>query len=685
MKRSQTKSNFGAIVPTSVKILAAVALALTIVAGSASRASDTFQKPTPEELAMTSVPGFPGASAVVLFREETTNDDMHSIQRYERIKILTEEGKQYANVELRAFRTSGNDSDFGSNDEAVQDIQGRTIHPDGTIIPFTGKPYEKTLVKSKGGKVLAKVFTLPDVEVGSIIEYRYFKRFSDAWVEDPQWYIQGDLYVKAAHYVWHPTSHDLVDSEERPINSIAWFPLLPNGTSIKRTEVPGGRGQIYELNVKDIPPTVNEDYMPPMKSYTYRVLFSLTAFRTQEEFWKAQGKQWSKRADAFMKQNGDLKTATEAAISGAATPEEKLKKIYAKVMSLENTDYTRERDRTETGKVATVSDVLSRGRGSSTQLAYLFVAMAREAGLKSYLMLTPDRSENVFVPSWMSMQQLGDVIAIVNVDGKETMYDPGSRYCAFGHLAWQHMFVGGLRQIDGGTAFAHTSGDGYAANRSTRVANLTMDEHGQITGKIDLNFTGAEALRWRHVALRGDEQSLKDQLREMLENRVPHSLEVKVSTITGTDQYEQPLKVSYDVTGTLGTATGKRLVMPADLFESNSVATFSQDKRETAVDLHYPQVIQDALRVNFANGFELEAAPKNDQYQIPKRALYSESMEANPKYFVTRRAFTMAEILFEQREYPELKNFYAQVQTKDKESVVLKVVPKAVMSQSGGN
>ncbi len=685
MKRSQTKSNFGAIVPTSVKILAAVALASTIVAGSASRASDTFQKPTPEELAMTSVPGFPGASAVVLFREETTNDDMHSIQRYERIKILTEEGKQYANVELRAFRTSGNDSDFGSNDEAVQDIQGRTIHPDGTIIPFTGKPYEKTLVKSKGGKVLAKVFTLPDVEVGSIIEYRYFKRFSDAWVEDPQWYIQGDLYVKAAHYVWHPTSHDLVDSEERPINSIAWFPLLPNGTSIKRTEVPGGRGQIYELNVKDIPPTVNEDYMPPMKSYTYRVLFSFTAFRTQEEFWKAQGKQWSKRADAFMKQNGDLKTATEAAISGAATPEEKLKKIYAKVMSLENTDYTRERDRTETGKVATVSDVLSRGRGSSTQLAYLFVAMAREAGLKSYLMLTPDRSENVFVPSWMSMQQLGDVIAIVNVDGKETMYDPGSRYCAFGHLAWQHMFVGGLRQIDGGTAFAHTSGDGYAANRSTRVANLTMDEHGQITGKIDLNFTGAEALRWRHVALRGDEQSLKDQLREMLENRVPHSLEVKVSTITGTDQYEQPLKVSYDVTGTLGTATGKRLVMPADLFESNSVATFSQDKRETAVDLHYPQVIQDALRVNFANGFELEAAPKNDQYQIPKRALYSESMEANPKYFVTRRAFTMAEILFEQREYPELKNFYAQVQTKDKESVVLKVVPKAVMSQSGGN
>jgi transglutaminase-like putative cysteine protease len=684
MKQSWMKSA-EAMVPTSGKALVALSLAVTMFAGTACKASDTFQKPTPEELAMTSVPGFPGASAVVLFREETTNDDLHSIQRYERIKILTEEGKQYANVELRAYRTSGYDSDYGSNEEAVQDIQGRTIHPDGTIIPFTGKPYEKTLVKSKGGKVLAKVFTLPDVEVGSIIEYRYSKRFSDSYVEDPQWYIQGDLYVKAAHYVWHPTSHDLVDSEQRPINTIAWFPLLPAGVSVKHTELPGGRGQMYELNVKDIPPAVNEDYMPPMKSYTYRVLFSFTAFRTQDEFWKAQGKQWSKHADAFMKQNGDLKTATDAAIAGATTPEEKLKKIYAKVMSLENTDYTRERERTETGKVNTVSDVLSLGRGSSTQLTYLFVAMAREAGLKSYLMLTPDRSENFFVPSWLSMEQLGDVIAIVNIDGKDTMYDPGSRYCAFGHLAWQHMFSSGLRQVDGGTAFAQTNGDGYATNRSTRVANLTMDEHGQLTGKIDLNFTGAEALRWRHVALRGDEQSLKDQLREMLESRIPHSLEVKVSSITGVDQYEQPLKVSYEVTGTLGTATGKRLVMPADLFESNSVATFSQDKRETAVDLHYPQVIQDALRINFAKGFELEAAPKNDQYQLAKRALYSESVESNPKYFVTRRAFTMGEMLFEQKEYPELKTFYSQVQTKDKESVVLKMVPVTVTSQNGGN
>ena len=29
-------------------------------------------------------------------------------------------------------------------------ITGRTIHPDGTIIPFTGKPYLKVLEKGQG-------------------------------------------------------------------------------------------------------------------------------------------------------------------------------------------------------------------------------------------------------------------------------------------------------------------------------------------------------------------------------------------------------------------------------------------------------------------------------------------------------------------------------------------------------
>src|SRR5215468_697668 len=113
---------------------------------------------------MTSQPEVPGAAAVYLYKEETTDDSLHSWSVYVRLKVLTEKGKEHANVEL------GYGSHHDGGGFTVGDIAGRTIHPDGTIIPFTGKPYEKLIEKTHEYKRMAKVFTLPDVQVGSIIE-----------------------------------------------------------------------------------------------------------------------------------------------------------------------------------------------------------------------------------------------------------------------------------------------------------------------------------------------------------------------------------------------------------------------------------------------------------------------------------------------------------------------------------
>ena len=44
---------------------------------------------------------------------------------------------------------------------------------------FDGKVFEKIIVKAKGIKYLAKTFTLPDVQVGGIIEYYYTDDFKE--------------------------------------------------------------------------------------------------------------------------------------------------------------------------------------------------------------------------------------------------------------------------------------------------------------------------------------------------------------------------------------------------------------------------------------------------------------------------------------------------------------------------
>lgn len=671
--------------------LRAVAVAgLVMCFGSVAHADD-FIAPTPEELAMKALPGYPGVAAVVLYRKEVDMDDLHVVHHYERVKILTEEGKKYANVELRYYNLRDYGDNMYSDDKEIDSIAGRTIHSDGTIIPFTGKPYLKTLESAKHVKHQARVFTLPDVEVGSIIEYRYDTRIDDHSYEAPQWYIQGDLFVKSAHYEWYPTTRQLVDQKERVINSIAWFPVLPAGVQVARESrmAPGSNGQriqAYVLDVKDIAPIVEEEFQPPTRAFTDRVLFSFTPFNNATDFWKNEGKDWSKPLNSFIDENSALRAITDKVTAGATTPDEKLHKIYAAVMALENTRFTREHDQRENKAAGQVvknaAEVYAAGRGTPSQLTLLFVGMARAAGLSASVMFVPDRSFEIFTPAWLSLEQFDDYIAVVNVDGKDQFFDPGSRYVPYGHLAWQHTFVQGMRQTDNGTAFVPALGDDYRANRVLRVANLEMDPQGVASGNVTLTFFGADAVDWRQRALSGDEESVHHALQAYLEDMLNKNVDVKLLSIDGLADYEQPLVVKYNIKGPLGTAAGKRLLMPVDLFTTNETALFPHEKREQAVYFHYPRLLQDALRIHMAQGFTVEAVPTPLKNTIPEGEMYEIATTQDGKSFTTRRNHIQAETIVLPKEFPQLRGFYTQFEGKDHETVVLKAVPVTTASAS---
>ena len=108
-------------------------------------------------------PAQPGAKAMILYRSIERDDLMGTQKEYVRIKIFTDEGKEYGNVEVPPF-----DREF-----KIGNVQGRTIHPDGSIVPFSGQVFEKVVERTRKTRFLTKSFSMPDVTTGSIIEYRY--------------------------------------------------------------------------------------------------------------------------------------------------------------------------------------------------------------------------------------------------------------------------------------------------------------------------------------------------------------------------------------------------------------------------------------------------------------------------------------------------------------------------------
>ncbi|HEX7157530.1 MAG TPA: transglutaminase, partial [Edaphobacter sp.] len=214
-------------------------------------------------------------------------------------------------------------------------------------------------------------------------------------------------------------------------------------------------------------------------------------------------------------------------------------------------------------------------------------------------------------------------------------------------------------------------------------ANLTMDPQGSVTGTIKLTYLGAPALNWRQRSLTGDQTSLERELRVSLERLLPQGMDVKLVSIDKLEDYEQPLSANFMVKGPVGSSTGKRLLITGDIFESNSKPSFPHEKREIAVYFHYPYIGQDAVRINFPSTFKVESLPTGDKQQFQNFAGYNMTTESTPTSVTFRRNYTLGEIWFLPKEYPELRAFYNKIETKDQESVVFtEAAPAASASSS---
>ena len=612
---------------------------------------------------MTAEPAAPNADAIFLYREDVTDNKNHMEAIYVRLKILRDEGKKYADVEIN-----------GSRDLQIADVQGRTIHSDGTIIPFTGKPYEKLIVKTKTLQYKAKVFSLPEVETGSILEYRYKLRYEDNRLFSPEWDVQHSLFVRKEHFHYIPTDQEVISHVDKGsvTSSIAYSQLLPKGSKVAEN-----RGE-FDLVVENVPSLPREEYEPPMQAFAYRVRFYYTSKRSSQEFWNAYGKSWSHDIDRFASPSSAINDAAKELTSGATTQDEKLTKLYDAVMKLDNTRYSREHSQDENRAegikhINSAADVLALKRGSPNDLAMLFLALARAAGFHAEAMAVVNRDSDFFQQNYLDGDQFNDLIILVTVDGKERAFDPGERYATYGTLHWKHSVTGGIRQQDGHTALVNSPSIGYKDTIVQRVADLTLAPDGSITGSATIICTGQRAMRWRQKALEGDEVALKKDFDDQLQPELPPGLLIQTDHFLGLTEENSNLMVRMKVTGSLGTATGKRIFLPLSIFAAGNRDPFTSSHREEPIDLQYPFLEKDQVTLHLPAGFQVESVPSDARVDLPQNAVYLSHAAADGQTITYTRNYVLANMLYDASDYAKLKGFFDDVSNKDRAQAVLRV------------
>ena len=657
-------------------------LFLLLVLASPALLLAQFQQPTEEELKMTADPKAPGAAAVYLNIEEISNDPLHYQSYYARIKVLSEKGKELATVELPYFH----------NNFRITNIKARTIHADGTVIPLVGKPEDLLISKTKSKKgddlqFNQKVFTLPSVEVGSILEYCYEVRYDDNQFSSPTWMVQRPYFVHKAHYAFTPfkaflsgsqnqTSMYLIDGRGRALNTLIWWPILPNNTPVKADAT--GR---YNLALTDIPSTPDEEWMPPIESFLYKVHFYYMSATTPANFWTSESKDWSKDVDHFAESSKSIREAVNGLIVPGDSELDKAKKLYKAVQALDNTDYSRKKSESEMKllKLKTArhaEDTWSQKSGSSEDIALLYLAMLRAANLNAFATKVVDRERALFNMTYMNFDQLDDTLIVLNTGGKEIVLDPGEKMCPFQTVNWRHSDAGGVQQSKDGRYAIASPPQAYPDNRTVRIGDVTLDAHGAVSGRFRFIMTGQQALYWRQTALRNDPDEVKKQFDRTLESLVPEGIEAHIDHFLGLDDPDVNLLAIVNVHGTLGVATSKRLLLPGFFFETRSHNSFvAQEKRLEPVDMHYGEMVTDQVTYKLPAGFSVEGAPQDNKISWPNHAVLVDKTVSSPGKIIIVRSLARAFSYANPDEYQDLRGFYQKIAAADQAQLVLTTAP----------
>jgi hypothetical protein len=260
--------------------------------------------------------------------EVQTDNTKSTETTYKRIKIFREEGKKFADVEIRYFEKF----------TRVEEIHARVTSPSGKAEDFNGAIYDKEVVKLKKFRFNAKTFTLPNVEVGAVIEYSYRLHWhSDVpdVIKNPsryliseaiaypaaEWDIQQDIAIRHGRFTLRPVKGARTATYSHDLPKDAVKRSLPDGTE--------------ELEVNYIPAFQKEEYSPPEENLKIRedIFYSLGMYNDTKYYWLSLARREAEYYEKFIGKPKDVQKEAERLFHPGDTEETKLQKIYVRIAS----------------------------------------------------------------------------------------------------------------------------------------------------------------------------------------------------------------------------------------------------------------------------------------------------------------------------------------------------------------
>jgi len=614
-------------------------------------AGDDWREVTPAELQMKSPKVEADADAEAIFWEVRVDDsstDGLGLSHYIRVKIFTSKGRD---------EFSKYDIEYRGGSR-IKNLEARVTKPDGTVV-FLNKDdvIDREVVKASGVKIKAKTFALPGLEVGSIVEYRYREVIDNAEA-DMRLVFQHDLPIETITYFVKPFGGDR-DMRYQKFN-------------VGDTRFEKDKSGFYKATMTNLPAIHEEPYMLPIdeiRAWMY-IYYTNDTSSTPQQYWQGVSSRFYEAAKPSFKVTDEIKNATDEAIKGASTDEEKLKKIYNYLkVQIKNITYSAnvsDDERKAVKNTKTPTDTLKVKLGGSGDIDRLFGAMAKAAGFDARLALSGNRSELFFNPNITNVGlMLGSSSIAVMVGNDWRFFSPGEYFTPFGMMGWieegQQALVTDPKEL----IWKVIPMSPPEKSVAKKTGKFKLLDDGTLVGEATIEYTGQYALTRKLNDYRDSDAEREKTLKEWVKGHILGTAEIESASIENVNDPDKPLIYRFKIrVPDYASKTGKRLFFQPNIFERSSHPRFTAATRKYDVTFSYPFLESDEFTIDFPSGFSLEnadaPAPIKDTAGISSHVSLL-SVTEDKKTLIYRRTFLFGNkgnILFQASSYPAIKGLF---------------------------
>lgn len=596
------------------------------------------------------------AEAVIIhdYAESNYDDEYRLITtRRIRFKILKESALDRANIEIPYYA----ENEF----EYIKEIEGYTATISDAGIPKIYKLEKAGIFREKKNDRISIVkLAMPQVKVGSIIEYSYISVMKHYGGLN-EWSFQSDIPTLFSHY-------DLII---RPNLEFAYRVVKSPQLNISVKTEPRNGQVIFEM--RNIGGLREEPFMDAMDDYRNRIVFQLSEYMTSYGSMKKYATTWAELSNELSEGsyfgrlinknlNGSEELIKAARLIG--NEQERLLLIYNYIRKGFNWD-----GRYRAFAVDGLKKVWEEKKGHSAELNLLLINLLKEAKLETYPLLVSHRHLGIVDITYPFENQFNNVLAKVIANGKTYYLDATDPVTPPDYIPYYYLNTNGF-VVQKNAVAPSLLVDTVHIKKDLIGVKSTIDGSGKVEGDLscrsfdysridrldDLREMKEEKFITRHFT--GDVTDLKiDSIR--IENRKADSL---------------PLSQNFHFSSQ-ATLNGEYLIVNLNQFFGFDHNPFVSENRFTNIHFGTRQSTQLTQLITIPENYKPEELPKNINLVMPDRSLSflrSVNYDLNSKTVAIRMKLEINQPIFGPEKYPSVSQFFKKMVDLLNEPLVLK-------------